>query len=159
MGWVVNAALPPGKTRCPLYRRLDGPLGRSGRCGVSRPHRDSIPWTVQPVASRYTDWAIPAPCLCGEIIVNVKPRTNDSGSLKCNDAMQRSRVYFWTLLLGGRKWSPWHTDMLWCRTSHYPLNGIYGRSQGLTLLGNMPGIDLEHCRKELYIECSFFRMS
>jgi hypothetical protein len=25
------AALPPGKTRCPLYRRLSGPQGRSGR--------------------------------------------------------------------------------------------------------------------------------
>ena len=24
-------ALPPGKTRYPLYRRLDGPQGRSGR--------------------------------------------------------------------------------------------------------------------------------
>ena len=26
------------------------------RCGKSRPHRNSIPRTVQPVASRYTDW-------------------------------------------------------------------------------------------------------
>jgi len=25
------AALSPGKTRCPLYRRLGGPQGRSGR--------------------------------------------------------------------------------------------------------------------------------
>jgi hypothetical protein len=34
-GWVVSttppAALPPGKTRYPLYRRLDGPQGRSGQ--------------------------------------------------------------------------------------------------------------------------------
>jgi hypothetical protein len=34
------AALPPGKTRYPLYRRLGGPQGRSGN---SRPHRVSIP--------------------------------------------------------------------------------------------------------------------
>jgi len=27
----------------PLYRRLGGPQGRSGRCGKSRPYRDSIP--------------------------------------------------------------------------------------------------------------------
>jgi hypothetical protein len=28
--------LPPGKTRYPLYRRLGGPQGRSGQCGISR---------------------------------------------------------------------------------------------------------------------------
>jgi hypothetical protein len=42
------AAFPPGKTRYPLYWKLD-------KCGISRSHRDSIPWTAQPVASRYTD--------------------------------------------------------------------------------------------------------
>jgi hypothetical protein len=49
------AALPPGKTRYPLYRRLGGPQGRSGRVRkISRlPGFD--PRTVQPVASRYTD--------------------------------------------------------------------------------------------------------
>jgi hypothetical protein len=32
------AALPPGKTRYPLYRRLGGPQGRSGRVRkISRP--------------------------------------------------------------------------------------------------------------------------
>jgi hypothetical protein len=31
-----------------------------GQCGKSRPHRDSIPRTVQPIVSRYTDYAIPA---------------------------------------------------------------------------------------------------
>jgi hypothetical protein len=36
------AALSPGKTRYPLYRRLDRPQSRSGGCGNSRPHRDSI---------------------------------------------------------------------------------------------------------------------
>jgi len=48
--------LPPGKTRYPLYRRLGGPQGRSGRA------ENLVPTgirsrTVQPVASRYTDWA------------------------------------------------------------------------------------------------------
>jgi len=38
------AALPPGKTRYPLHRRLGGPQGRSGRVlKISPPHRDSIP--------------------------------------------------------------------------------------------------------------------
>ena len=34
-----------------------GPRAGLDRCGKSRPHRDSIPETVQPVASRYTDYA------------------------------------------------------------------------------------------------------
>ena len=51
------AALPPRKTRYPLYRRLGWSQGRSGRKTSSLPGFD--PWTVQPVASRYTDWAIP----------------------------------------------------------------------------------------------------
>jgi hypothetical protein len=37
-------ALPPGKTRCPWYRRLAGPQGQSGRLGKiwSSPEFDSI---------------------------------------------------------------------------------------------------------------------
>jgi hypothetical protein len=46
-------AVPPGKSRNPLYRRLDGPNGRYGL--VPQPGFD--PQTVQHVASRYTDWA------------------------------------------------------------------------------------------------------
>jgi hypothetical protein len=37
------AALPPGKTRYPLCRRLGGPQGRSGRVRKIFPRRDSIP--------------------------------------------------------------------------------------------------------------------
>jgi hypothetical protein len=47
------AALPPGKTRCPFYRRLGESQGRFGRMP---PHRDSIPGP----SNRYTDCAIPA---------------------------------------------------------------------------------------------------
>jgi hypothetical protein len=55
------AALPPGKeTRYPLYRRLCGPQGRSGRLRKISPPPGFDPRTVQPVASRYTDYAIPA---------------------------------------------------------------------------------------------------
>jgi hypothetical protein len=54
------AALPPGGTRYPLKRRLDGPQGRSGRVRKTSPVPGFDPRTVQPVASRYTDWAIPA---------------------------------------------------------------------------------------------------
>jgi len=48
--------LPPGKSRYPFYRRRGGPPGPVWTGGKSRPHRDSIR-TVQPVVSRYTDWA------------------------------------------------------------------------------------------------------
>jgi hypothetical protein len=54
------AALPPGKTRCPLHRRLGGPHGRSGRVRKISPPPGFDPRTVQPVESRYTDRAIPA---------------------------------------------------------------------------------------------------
>jgi len=48
--------IPPGKTRYPLYRRLGGSQGRSGRA------ENLVPtgiWsrTVQPIVSRYTDSA------------------------------------------------------------------------------------------------------
>ena len=49
------AALPSGKTRDPLYRRLGGSQDQSGRVGkiFSPPGFD--PQTTQLVASRYTD--------------------------------------------------------------------------------------------------------
>ena len=49
--------LPPGKTRCSFYRRLGGPQGRSGQVRKISSPPGFDPQTVQPVASRYTDWA------------------------------------------------------------------------------------------------------
>jgi hypothetical protein len=58
--WHAPAALPPGKSRYTLYRRLGGPQGRSGRVlKISLPPGFD-PRNVQLVASRYTDYAIPA---------------------------------------------------------------------------------------------------
>jgi len=54
------AALPPGKTRYTLYRRLGGLQGRSGRVRKISPPPGFDIRTVQPVTSRYTDCAIPA---------------------------------------------------------------------------------------------------
>jgi hypothetical protein len=45
------AALPPGKTRYPLYRKLGGPQGRSGR--LKFPPSGIRSQTVQTTASRY----------------------------------------------------------------------------------------------------------
>ena len=57
----LDRFLSPGKIRYPLCRRLGGPQRRSGQLRkiLSAPGFD--PRTVQPVASRYTDWAILAP--------------------------------------------------------------------------------------------------
>jgi hypothetical protein len=54
------AALPSGMTRYPLYRRLGGPQGRSEQVPNISPPPGFDPRTVQLVASRYTDWAMPA---------------------------------------------------------------------------------------------------
>ena len=63
-GWgrVVNATSRPiyhsGKTRYPLYRRLVGSQGRSGRVHKISPPPGFDPRTVRPVANRDTDYAI-----------------------------------------------------------------------------------------------------
>jgi len=49
--------LPSGKTRYPLYRRLGGPQGRSGQVRKISPPPGFDPRTVQPLGSRYTDYA------------------------------------------------------------------------------------------------------
>ena len=53
------AALPQGLTRFPLYRRLGGSHGRSGRVlKISLPPGFD-PRILQSVVSRYTDYIIP----------------------------------------------------------------------------------------------------
>ena len=60
-GWGISVTpgrfLPPRKTRCSLYRRLGGHQVRSGQMRKISPPPGFDPRTVQPVASRYTDWA------------------------------------------------------------------------------------------------------
>jgi len=48
-------AVSPGMNRLPLYRRLGGPQGRSGRVGEISPTVGFDPQNVRPVASSYTD--------------------------------------------------------------------------------------------------------
>ena len=48
--------LPPEKTRYPFYRRLGGPHGRA-RWAENLVPTGIRSRTVQPVVSRYTDWA------------------------------------------------------------------------------------------------------
>jgi hypothetical protein len=49
--------LPPEMTRYTLHWRLGGPQGRSGQVRKISPLPGFDPRTVQPVASRYTDYA------------------------------------------------------------------------------------------------------
>jgi hypothetical protein len=63
------AVLPTRNTRYPLYRRLGGSHGRYGRVRKISPLPGFDPRTVQLVASRYTDWTIPAP---HELIILIK---------------------------------------------------------------------------------------
>jgi hypothetical protein len=52
-----NPSLPPGTTRYRLYRRLCGPVGRSGQVRKISPPPGFDPLTVQPVDSRYINYA------------------------------------------------------------------------------------------------------
>ena len=47
-----------GKTRYPLYRRLGRPQGQSGWVRKILPPPGFDPWTVQPIASHFTDYTI-----------------------------------------------------------------------------------------------------
>ena len=60
-GWSMPrpGRFTPGKeTWYPLYRRLGGPQGRSGRVQKISPPPGFDPRTVQPVESRYTNYTI-----------------------------------------------------------------------------------------------------
>jgi hypothetical protein len=61
------AVLRPGRTRYPLYRRLGGPQGRSGRVRKTSPQPGFHPRTVQPVASRYTELSQLPVAVCTDI--------------------------------------------------------------------------------------------
>jgi len=83
--------LPPGKTRYPLYRRLGGPQGRSGRA------ENLVPTgirsrTIQPVVSRYTNWAT-RPTIYIYDSCTVSPSSNKL--LDIRDVESCSRNQYW----------------------------------------------------------------
>ena len=69
-----DRSLPLGKTRYPLCRRLGGHQGCSGLVPKISPPPGFDPWTVQPVASRYTDYAT-RPTEVGYGILLINPLT------------------------------------------------------------------------------------
>ena len=74
--WGVRVTPRPlftaGKTQYPLYRRLGQPQGRSGQVRKISPPPTFDPQTVQPVASRYTDWATGPRRLWNNTEINLK---------------------------------------------------------------------------------------
>ena len=86
--------LPPGKTRYPLYRRLGGPQGRSGQVRKISPPPVSDPRTVQPVASRYTDFATRA------LYLNSLVKSRRTFLLRCFVYVRQK----WTC-------APWHCSL------------------------------------------------
>ena len=77
---LPGRSLHPGRTRDPLYRRLDGPQGRSGQVRKISPPPGFDPRTVQPVASHYTYWAIPG-VKCSLYELRIKFLNIEFGSL------------------------------------------------------------------------------
>lgn len=60
-GWSMprpGKLIPGEETWYTLYKRLDGPLGQSARVQKISPPLAFALWTIQPVASRYTDYVI-----------------------------------------------------------------------------------------------------
>jgi len=53
-------ALPPGKTRYPLFKRLGGLQDRSKQVQEISPLPAFDPWAFQPITTRFTDYVIPA---------------------------------------------------------------------------------------------------
>ena len=71
----ASAALPPGTTQYPLYRRMGGPQSRSGHARKISSPPGFDPWTVQPIASHYTDYAIPAPLHSHYSLLTLSPHS------------------------------------------------------------------------------------
>ena len=86
------ATLPPGKTWYPMYRRLGGPQGRSGQVRKISTPPGFDPRTVQPIASRYTDYAIPVPVGCGNNIKSNITNTKFLGIMIDNTLTWKSHI-------------------------------------------------------------------
>ena len=65
----VSDALPRGETRYPLYRRLRGPQGRSGRIRKISLSPGFDLRTIQPVTSCSTDYATPTNIESDRIVI------------------------------------------------------------------------------------------
>jgi len=78
-GWSTPCPgrFTPGKNRYPLYTRLGGFNGRSGSVRKILPPPGFDHRTVQPVASLYTDYALPAHRGIAVLILKLGARSGD----------------------------------------------------------------------------------
>jgi len=115
-GWVVSSTprphfTPPEKTRYPFYRRLGGPQGWFGRT------ENLVPTgirsrTVQPVVSRYTDWA-------------TGPKKNNSSWSKIFINVDLLVSYNYQTFLSARTWNTQHK----CAFCHLPVLHLCNEKQ------------------------------
>ena len=108
--WVVNSTprpyFTPGQTRYPLYRRLGGPQGRSGRAeNLDPPEFD--PRTVQPLAQSLYRLSYPAHIFYNILTIN-KNQFRIQQALACH-SLERKTCSVWvttykflSTILGGQ---------------------------------------------------------
>ena len=105
------AALPTGKIRYPLYRRLGGPQDRSGWVRKISPPPGFDPRTFQPVDSRYTDWALSVPIKAAVHIV-----TTMLERIQCfltRHSVFIKHIYFLKFFCEELHWNVWHVRRTW----------------------------------------------
>ena len=92
-GWSTarTGRFTPGQeTRYPLYKTPDGPQGRSGQVQKILLPPELDPRAVQPVAGRYTDYAIPAqPTIWCQISTSTPFTSNNRITLPYFDILLR----------------------------------------------------------------------
>jgi hypothetical protein len=113
------AALPPGKTLCPLYRRLGGPRGRSGQVRKISPPPGFNPQTVQFVVSRYTDRAILAYWNYSVLILNSFIFWNVSTTWSVLDSMTLEKGSL-TCIKGWLSYGYWLRDCYFLENNSAP---------------------------------------
>jgi hypothetical protein len=79
-----------------LYRRLGGPQGQSGKMWKISPPLGSDPWTVQPIGSRYTDYAtLPTSAYCMSTKLELSHQRKAHTLKVCENKVMR-RVFKYT---------------------------------------------------------------
>ena len=94
-------SIPLENTRYPLYRRLGGSQGRSGQVRKISPPPGFDPRTVQPVASRCSNYATP-PTQCTIPYKNPRVTSNDTDMTKRNEIVLIPHLYITEALFKSR---------------------------------------------------------
>ena len=88
------AALPQGKRPGTHFTGgWVGPRAVLDACGKSRPPPGFNPRTVQPVASRYTNWAIPAHTYCRVYVINCTGHTQKNGAVSIVNSFETAPFF------------------------------------------------------------------